>query len=143
MPRYERPRVGSPAALRRARTAGVVGLACALLLGGAVTLQLAHARAPTPPTPEEQAIKEALRRLLQREDVAVAAGDRAAAVRHAGTYCGAAPGCGSGARHDPAFYDHNGAGGDCTNFVSQALRFARPDGTQNAGCLQPASELGV
>ncbi len=49
--------------------------------------------------------------------------DRAGAVRYADTYCGAAPGCGNGGRPNPAFYDYNGEGGDCTNFVSQALHF--------------------
>jgi hypothetical protein len=49
--------------------------------------------------------------------------DRAGAVRYADTYCGAAPGCGNGGRYNPSLYDYNGEGGDCTNFVSQALRF--------------------
>jgi hypothetical protein len=47
--------------------------------------------------------------------------DRAGAVRYADTYCGAAPGCGNGNRYNPRFEDYNGIGGDCTNFVSQAL----------------------
>lgn len=49
--------------------------------------------------------------------------DRAGAVRYADMYCGAAPGCGNGGRPNPALYDYNGEGGDCTNFVSQALHF--------------------
>jgi hypothetical protein len=49
--------------------------------------------------------------------------NRSGAVRYADTYCGAAPGCGNGGRYNPALYDYNGEGGDCTNFVSQVLRF--------------------
>lgn len=42
-------------------------------------------------------------------------------VAYADAYCGIAPGCGNGNRYNPRFYDYNGEGGDCTNFVSQAL----------------------
>ena len=47
--------------------------------------------------------------------------DRVGAVRYADAYCGAAPGCGHDGRYNPRFYNYNGEGGDCTNFVSQAL----------------------
>lgn len=47
--------------------------------------------------------------------------NRAGAVRYADTYCGAAPGCGNHGRYNPRFFDYNTDGGDCTNFVSQAL----------------------
>ena len=46
---------------------------------------------------------------------------RAGAVGYADHYCGAAPGCGNDGRYNPRFRDYNGDGGDCTNFVSQAL----------------------
>jgi hypothetical protein len=45
-------------------------------------------------------------------------------VHYADTYCGAATGCGNSGRYNPRYYDFNGEGGDCTNFVSQALRAA-------------------
>ena len=47
--------------------------------------------------------------------------NRAGAVRYANTYCGAAPGCGNNGRYNTRLHDYNGEGGDCTNFVSQAL----------------------
>lgn len=47
--------------------------------------------------------------------------DRAGAVAYADRYCGAAPGCGNDGRYNPRFHDYNLTGGDCTNFISQAL----------------------
>jgi hypothetical protein len=46
----------------------------------------------------------------------------ARAVAYADRYCGAAPGCGNDGRYNPAFRNYNGDGGDCTNFISQALQ---------------------
>lgn len=46
------------------------------------------------------------------------------AVAYANHYCGAAPGCGNGGRYNPRYVDYNGEGGDCTNFISQALAAA-------------------
>lgn len=43
------------------------------------------------------------------------------AVEYANTYCGAAPGCGNGQHYNVHYTSYNGEGGDCTNFVSQAL----------------------
>lgn len=47
--------------------------------------------------------------------------DREGAVRFANRYCGAAWGCGEGGLYHAGYRDYNGIGGDCTNFVSQAL----------------------
>lgn len=47
--------------------------------------------------------------------------DRAGAVAYANRYCGPAPGCGNRRSYNRRFYDYNGEGGDCTNFISQAL----------------------
>ena len=68
--------------------------------------------APTPSTPSVPGPAPATGRY-----------NRAGAVRYADTYCGAAPGCGNGGLYNPGMYDYNGDGGDCTNFISQALRF--------------------
>ncbi|POB10172.1 amidase domain-containing protein [Sulfobacillus sp. hq2] len=46
------------------------------------------------------------------------------AVDYANRYCGAAPGCGNGGRYNSHYIDYNGDGGDCTNFISQALAAA-------------------
>ncbi|NMP22128.1 amidase domain-containing protein [Sulfobacillus harzensis] len=46
----------------------------------------------------------------------------AKAVAYADRYCGAAPGCQNQGFYNPAYNNFNGDGGDCTNFVSQALR---------------------
>lgn len=48
--------------------------------------------------------------------------DRQGAVRYADEFCGIAWGCGNGNNYNPRFRDYNGVGGDCTNFISQALR---------------------
>lgn len=48
--------------------------------------------------------------------------DRAGAVAYADTYCGLAWGCGNANRYNPKFRDYNGVGGDCTNYVAQALQ---------------------
>lgn len=48
--------------------------------------------------------------------------DREGAVRYADQYCGLAWGCGNTNRYNPRFRDYSGQGGDCTNYVSQALR---------------------
>ncbi len=48
--------------------------------------------------------------------------DRDGAVRYADEYCGVAWGCGNSNRYNTNFRDYNGVGGDCTNYVSQALR---------------------
>ncbi|MCY0863931.1 MAG: amidase domain-containing protein [Sulfobacillus sp.] len=45
-----------------------------------------------------------------------------AAVRYADEYCGAAPGCGNHGFYNRAYNNYNGEGGDCTNFISQALK---------------------
>jgi hypothetical protein len=49
------------------------------------------------------------------------AGGRDAAA-YADRYCGAAPGCGNGGLYNSHYNNYNGEGGDCTNFVSQALK---------------------
>ena len=45
-----------------------------------------------------------------------------AAVQYADRYCGAAPGCGNGGLYNSRYNNYNGEGGDCTNFISQALQ---------------------
>jgi hypothetical protein len=47
--------------------------------------------------------------------------NRVRAVQYADKYCGAAWGSGNNYKYNPIYYDLNGAGGDCTNFVSQVL----------------------
>lgn len=44
------------------------------------------------------------------------------AVLYADQYCGAAPGCGNRGFYNPSYNNYNGDGGDCTNFISQALK---------------------
>lgn len=46
---------------------------------------------------------------------------RLKAVSYADKYCGAAWGSGNNYKYNKQYMDYNGAGGDCTNFVSQAL----------------------
>lgn len=48
--------------------------------------------------------------------------DREGAVKYADTYCGLAWGCANDNRYNPRYRDYSGVGGDCTNFVSQALQ---------------------
>jgi len=48
--------------------------------------------------------------------------DRVGAVAYADTYCGLAWGCGNANRYNSKFRDYNGVGGDCTNYVAQALQ---------------------
>lgn len=48
--------------------------------------------------------------------------NREGAVAYADKYCGLAWGCGNQQRYNPRYRDYNGVGGDCTNYVSQALR---------------------
>lgn len=48
--------------------------------------------------------------------------DREGAVRYADQYCGIAWGCGNGNQYNLRYRDYNGVGGDCTNYISQALR---------------------
>ncbi|HEY3366086.1 MAG TPA: amidase domain-containing protein [Symbiobacteriaceae bacterium] len=48
--------------------------------------------------------------------------NREGAVTYADMYCGLATGCGNNRRYNPKYRDYNGVGGDCTNYVSQALR---------------------
>lgn len=47
--------------------------------------------------------------------------NRLAAVAYANQFCGDAPGCGNGQRYNPRYFNYNGRGGDCTNFISQVL----------------------
>lgn len=54
-------------------------------------------------------------------EVAARGYNRAGAVEYADQYCGVAWGCGNSHRYNPRFRDFNGVGGDCTNYVSQAL----------------------
>jgi len=56
--------------------------------------------------------------------------DREKAVIYADKYCGAAWGSGNDFKYNPKYMDYNGAGGDCTNFVSQVL------GDKDAGGLK-------
>jgi hypothetical protein len=48
--------------------------------------------------------------------------DREGAVAYSDDYCGLAWGCGNDRKYNPRFRDYNGVGGDCTNYISQALR---------------------
>lgn len=48
--------------------------------------------------------------------------DRTGALRYADMYCGLAWGCGNNNRYNSRYRDYNGVGGDCTNYVVQALR---------------------
>lgn len=48
--------------------------------------------------------------------------DRDGAVKYADEYCGIAWGCGNDQRYNTKFRDYTGVGGDCTNYISQALR---------------------
>lgn len=43
------------------------------------------------------------------------------AIAYADQYCGAAPGCQQAGQYNTRYNNFNGEGGDCTNFVSQAL----------------------
>lgn len=47
--------------------------------------------------------------------------NREKAVEYADKYCGAAWGSGNNFKYNKKYMDYNGIGGDCTNFVSQAL----------------------
>ncbi|MDF2881388.1 MAG: hypothetical protein K0R54_1945 [Clostridiaceae bacterium] len=47
--------------------------------------------------------------------------DRQKAVAYADKYCGAAWGSGNNFKYNKKYSDYNGAGGDCTNFISQVL----------------------
>jgi hypothetical protein len=47
--------------------------------------------------------------------------DRQKAVAYADKYCGAAWGSGNNFKYNRKYSDFNGAGGDCTNFISQVL----------------------
>ena len=47
--------------------------------------------------------------------------DRKKVVAYADKYCGAACGIGNNFKYNKNYSDFNGAGGDCTNFVSQVL----------------------
>jgi hypothetical protein len=48
--------------------------------------------------------------------------DRDGAIAYADRFCGLAWGCGNDHRYNRRYRDYNGNGGDCTNYVSQALR---------------------
>lgn len=52
---------------------------------------------------------------------AIATYDRNGAVAYANRFCGSAPGCGNGNSYNLKYKDYNDLGGDCTNFISQAL----------------------
>lgn len=56
--------------------------------------------------------------------------DREKAVAYADKYCGAAWGSTNDFKYNPRYMDFNGAGGDCTNFISQVL------GDKDAGGLR-------
>jgi len=56
--------------------------------------------------------------------------NRERAVAYADKYCGTAWGSGNNYKYNPKYMDYNGAGGDCTNFVSQVL------GDEEAGGLR-------
>lgn len=47
--------------------------------------------------------------------------NRVKSVQYADKYCGAAYGSGNNYKYNKIYYDYNGTGGDCTNFVSQVL----------------------
>lgn len=61
---------------------------------------------------------------IQRLAPPPASPEAAKTITYANTYCGAAPGCGNDRRYNPHYVSYNGEGGDCTNFVSQALKAA-------------------
>lgn len=48
--------------------------------------------------------------------------DREGAVKYADEFCGMAWGCSNDHKYNPNYRDYNGVGGDCTNFISQALK---------------------
>lgn len=56
--------------------------------------------------------------------------DREKAVAYADKYCGAAWGSTNNFKYNPKYMDFNGAGGDCTNYISQVL------GDKEAGGLR-------
>jgi len=81
------------------------------LAGGPETLDAAAAAAGAVGTSAGAATELAARRY-----------NREGAVQYADTYCGLAAGCGNGNKYNPKFRNYMGEGGDCANFVSQALR---------------------
>ncbi len=62
-----------------------------------------------------------------------------AAVAYADRYCGAAPGCGNKGLYNPQYNNYNGEGGDCTNFISQALSAS---GLRQTGAWNYSRRLG-
>ncbi|MFZ5816478.1 MAG: amidase domain-containing protein [Bacillota bacterium] len=48
--------------------------------------------------------------------------DREKAAAYADMYCGLAAGCGNNHQYNRRYRDYSGAGGNCSNFASQALR---------------------
>ncbi len=58
---------------------------------------------------------------VQAHPLAISSRGAEKAVQYANTYCGSAPGCGNDRYYNSDYTSYNGEGGDCTNFVSQAL----------------------
>lgn len=73
-------------------------------------------RAGTDPGEETDPLAPAAARVAQRYD-------RKGAVAYADMYCGLAAGCGNDHKYNPKMRNYMGEGGDCANFVSQALRY--------------------
>ncbi len=73
-------------------------------------------RIPQPATPDVGAAA-----IGSTEAKALDASGQGAAA-YADRYCGAAPGCGNHGLYNSHYNNYNGDGGDCTNFISQALR---------------------
>jgi len=63
--------------------------------------------------------------------------DRKKVVAYADKYCGAACGIGNNFKYNKNYNDYNGAGGDCTNFVSQVLGDKEGGGMPITGSLLP------
>lgn len=65
--------------------------------------------------------------------------DRENAVAYADKYCGAAWGSSNNFKYNKKYQDFNGAGGDCTNFISQVLGDKQGGSLKNNGTWHPGS----
>lgn len=69
--------------------------------------------------------------------------DRQNAAAYADKYCGAAWGSGNNFKYNKKYNDYNGIGGDCTNYVSQALGDKAGGGLPLSGGWVPHSSAWV
>lgn len=65
--------------------------------------------------------------------------NRQKAVEYADKYCGAAWGNGNNYKYNKKYMDYNGAGGDCTNFISQAIGDSEGGGLRQDSAWHPGS----